>query len=220
MGQVDRPMRAIVLTVAGIAALAIALTALATLGHDLLPAIMQGNDYTLMVSKGVSPAIWLLTLIAMAVLWQPPQRVVDLWLMLVMWIWLFDIALSAVIGSSRFDLGFYAGRLFGLVASAFLLITLLVEMGRLYARALASAADAQRLPVREPVRSGINQNKVPAAATSDTFVTRQNIARYREMLDRQRLDDVQRRSIESLLASEELKLVQMTKPTSGSDVTH
>lgn len=64
----------------------------------------------------------------MAALWQRKQRTLDLWLMLVMWIWLFDIALAAVIGSTRFDLGFYAGRIFGLIAASFLLITLVVEL--------------------------------------------------------------------------------------------
>jgi hypothetical protein len=80
----------------------------------------------------------------MAALWQRNQRGMDLWLMLVMWVWLFDIALSAVVGSSRFDLGFYAGRLFGLIAASFLLITLLVELARLHAGALQAAAMAER----------------------------------------------------------------------------
>jgi hypothetical protein len=34
------------------------------------------------------------------VLWQRDLRVVDLWLMLVMWIWLFDIALAAILGQA------------------------------------------------------------------------------------------------------------------------
>jgi two-component system sensor histidine kinase UhpB len=47
--------------------------------------------------------------------------------MLVMWIWLFDIALSAIVGPNRFDLGFYSGRLFGRIAASFLLLALIVE---------------------------------------------------------------------------------------------
>jgi len=78
-------------------------------------------------------------------LWQREQRVVDLWLMLVMWIWLFDIALAAVIGSTRFDLGFYAGRLFGLLAASFLLLTLLGETFQMYQEPFA--------PRRAPSRS-------------------------------------------------------------------
>jgi hypothetical protein len=72
-------------------------------------------------SKGISPVVWVLTVVTMISLCQGEQRPVDLWLTPVMWIWLFDIALAAVIGSTRFDLGFYAGRLFGLLAASFLL---------------------------------------------------------------------------------------------------
>jgi signal transduction histidine kinase len=48
--------------------------------------------------------------------------------------------LSAVVGARRFDLGFYAGRIFGLVAASFLLGALLVEMNKLYGE-LADAFD-------------------------------------------------------------------------------
>ncbi|MBY0320871.1 MAG: hypothetical protein K2X72_19260 [Reyranella sp.] len=36
----------------------------------------------------------------------------------------------------RFDLGFYAGRIFGLLAAGFLLMALIVELARMYAGAL------------------------------------------------------------------------------------
>jgi signal transduction histidine kinase/ActR/RegA family two-component response regulator len=60
--------------------------------------------------------------------------VLDLWLMVVMCAWLFDIALAAVLNAGRFDLGFYAGRIYGLLAASFVLMVLLIENGRLYAR--------------------------------------------------------------------------------------
>jgi hypothetical protein len=41
------------------------------------------------------------------------HSVLDLWLMVVMCAWIFDIALSAVFNAGRFDLGFYAGRIYG-----------------------------------------------------------------------------------------------------------
>jgi diguanylate cyclase (GGDEF)-like protein len=46
--------------------------------------------------------------------------------------WLFDIALSVVFNAGRFDLGFYAGRIYGLLAAGFVLIVLLIENGKLY----------------------------------------------------------------------------------------
>lgn len=98
----------IVISIALSAALAAALAELATWQHDLLPIVMNGGDYSLLVSKGISPAFWLITLLGMISFWSRPLRAIDLWLILVMWILLFDIALSAIIGSHRFDLGFYA----------------------------------------------------------------------------------------------------------------
>jgi PAS domain S-box-containing protein len=47
--------------------------------------------------------------------------------------WLCDVILSAVIGAQRFDLGWYGGRSFGLLASIFFLMTLLAELNALHA---------------------------------------------------------------------------------------
>ena len=195
---------AILGSIAGVAAIVVALTLMATQGHDALPVVMQGSDYSLLVSKGISPAVWVLTFVAMLMLWQKPQRLVDLWLMLVMWIWLFDIALAAVIGSSRYDLGFYAGRIFGLVAASFLLITLLIEMARLYAGVLG-AADSAEQRLLELLRAQARSMAKANGKGTDAFVLSQNIANFRSMLDSGTLDDAQRDAIRRLLAEEEAK---------------
>jgi two-component system sensor kinase FixL len=70
--------------------------------------------------------------------------VLDLWLMVVMCAWLFDIALSAVLNAGRFDLGFYAGRIFGLLAASFVLMLLLLEISALYARLIRSLEAERR----------------------------------------------------------------------------
>ncbi len=201
---------AIAAAVAGVAALAIALTALATLGHDTLPVVMQGPDYSLLVRKGISPAVWGLTLLALVMLWQKQPRVVDLWLMVVMWVWLFDIALSAVIGSARFDLGFYAGRIFGLIAASFLLITLLIEMAQLYAGALGAAASAEERFAELLRQRGRGGNPL-GRERPEIFIIRQNVAHYRARLEKSDLDEEQRRSILKLLADEEAKLAPRTE---------
>src|SRR5712692_4720718 len=83
----------------------------------------------------VVSSVWVLSLVALAVLWlRRPHSVLDLWLMVVMCAWIFDIALSAVLNAGRFDLGFYAGRVYGLLAASFVLIVLLLENGKLYVR--------------------------------------------------------------------------------------
>jgi signal transduction histidine kinase len=117
-----------------------------------MPRVMQAGDYSLLVAKGISPFIWLLTLVAVVAVWWRATSVLDLWLIVVMVVWLFDIALAAVFGSSRFDLGFYAGRLYGLIAASIVLIALLIEMVRLYGR-LADALDLAEARNGELMRS-------------------------------------------------------------------
>jgi signal transduction histidine kinase len=115
------------------AAAAFALTLLATFGHDLLTPIMNGTDYSMEVSKGISPAISLVSVVALVLLWRRRNTsALDLWLFVVMSAWLCDVALSAVVGSSRYDLGWYGGRSFGLLAASFLLVMLLLELNQLY----------------------------------------------------------------------------------------
>ena len=77
---------------------------------------------------GVVSAVWLLSLAALLALWfRRPHSVLDVWLMVVLCAWLFDIALSAILNVARFDLGFYAGRIYGLCAASFVLAVLLID---------------------------------------------------------------------------------------------
>ena len=116
------------------------LTALTTAGHELLPPVMQGSGYT-GAMIGVVSTVWGAGLLALVVLWRRrPHAVLDLWLMVVMCAWLLDVALSAVLNAGRFDLGFYAGRIYGLLAASFVLGVLLIENGVLYGRLAQSHA--------------------------------------------------------------------------------
>src|SRR5262249_18497886 len=111
--------------------------------HDLLPAIMRSDGYTPLLPV-VTTIVWSLSLIALLVLWgRPAKSVLDVWLMVVMTAWLFDVGLSALINAGRFDLGFYAGRVFGLTASTLVLLVLLIETGAVYSR-MARRYEAER----------------------------------------------------------------------------
>ncbi|GGY20098.1 hypothetical protein GCM10011289_24490 [Paludibacterium paludis] len=116
------------------------LTLIATRGHESLPAIMQSNHYTPFMRTVVAgvAAINLLALVFIAR--RRHRSLLDLWLMVVMVVWLCDMSLSAIFNAGRFDLGFYAGRFYGLMAASFVLVMLLLEHARLYAR-LAEAAE-------------------------------------------------------------------------------
>ena len=101
---------------------------------------MQGNRYTPAMLAVVS-LVWTASLLALAALWwrRRPFTVLDLWLSVVMCAWLFDIALSAVLNGGRFDLGFYAGRVYGLLAANFVLTRLVLENSVLHAELLTPA---------------------------------------------------------------------------------
>jgi PAS domain S-box-containing protein len=121
--------------------LVVALTLVATVGESYLPTIFMNGDYSQLVTKGVSPAICALCAVALALLW-PRRRagVLDLWMIVVITAWLCDVVLSSVVGASRFDLGWYAGRTFGLMATVALLVLLLVEFSRLDEKLLSRTA--------------------------------------------------------------------------------
>lgn len=124
--------RALMLALGLVAVAVPAITLLATTGHSLLPPLMRGNNYEPGLIFVVG-SIWAMNIVAIALLWlRRPQTVLDLWLMVVMCAWVFDIALSAILNGGRFDLGFYVGRVYGLLAATLVLITLLLESGRLY----------------------------------------------------------------------------------------
>jgi two-component system sensor histidine kinase/response regulator len=147
-----RASLAILSSIAAVVGAVGGLTLLVTAGHDRLPPIMLGQRYTATMIVVVA-SVWLLSLLALIALWRRRTRsVLDLWLMVVMCAWLFDIALAAVLNGGRFDLGFYAGRLYGLLAASFVLAALLIENGRLYAE-----LDQQNRSLEDTVRQRTEQ---------------------------------------------------------------
>jgi len=146
-----RLSHAILASIAAVVALVVLLTALATAGELLLPRIMQGNHYTPAMIFVVA-VVWSLNLAALITLFvRRPHSILGLWLMVVLCAWLCDIALSAVFNAGRYDLGFYVGRLYGLLAASFVLAALVVETVTLYAR-IARSLDSERQEREHRVR--------------------------------------------------------------------
>jgi C4-dicarboxylate-specific signal transduction histidine kinase len=93
----------------------------------------------------VVAAVWSLNALALLVLWRRrPHSVLDLWIMVACCAWLLDIALAVALNAGRFDLGFYAGRTYGILAASFVLLMLLLENSVLYA-GLARALAGERV---------------------------------------------------------------------------
>jgi signal transduction histidine kinase len=95
---------------------------------------------------------------------RPRNRLLNLWLMVVMGYWFCDITLSSYLNGGRYDLGFYAGRIYGALAASFVLAALILENVRLYRR-LAMAARhlreraAELLRANETLQSEIDYRK-------------------------------------------------------------
>jgi PAS domain S-box-containing protein len=150
-GPQDRPAARSFL-IAGAAAVVLlvaALTLVATVAEYALPVLVEGNRYA-QAYFITSLCVWAVSPIALfALKRKTPRSVLDLWLAVVMVVWIFDIALSALLNSGRFDLGFYAGSIYGLLASAFVLYLLLLENNGLHSKLYASAMEVAASRERE-----------------------------------------------------------------------
>ena len=147
---------------------------IATGGHDLLPVLLSKGRYT-PIMIGVVSSVWTLSLLALVtLLLRRPHSVLDVWLMVALCAWLFEIALSAVLNVARFDLGFYAGRIYGLLAASFVLAVLLIDnlalqtqMVRLLKRLRAQAAsDRHHYSNRERLFSAVVDSSNDAIITN------------------------------------------------------
>jgi signal transduction histidine kinase len=110
------------------------LTAVTIAGDQYLPAILTDRThpvraYLLMINV----LIIAVTIMALVELWIRRRTVLDYWLMLICVV-LIQEQVMASVSSGRFALGFYAARVFWPISSMVVLILLLQETSRLYAR--------------------------------------------------------------------------------------
>jgi len=125
---------------------------------------------------------WVLSALALFVLLTRRRRtVLDLWLMVVMCAWIFDVSLAALLNTGRYDLGWYAGRIYGLLAASFVLGVLLIENSLQFARlaqysAELSAANRalQQLSLQDGLTGLANRRRFDAHLAEQLAVARRN----------------------------------------------
>src|SRR6185312_9440342 len=116
-------------------------TYLTTAQQWLLPTLLKPDHTYTMAMLVLIIGVWALNLVALLVLWlRGPHTALDLWMMIVMVAWTCDVGLSAALNAKRFDMGFYAGRVYGLAAALFVLVMLLLETRALYVRLASGLA--------------------------------------------------------------------------------
>jgi len=135
---------AIALSVALTAAVASAAVFVCTVGEPYLPHIVLDRlRYSSQWPYFVAAPIEGACIPALVVLWIRRRSILDLWLMVVMYLYMIEIPLAYYPLATRFSLAWYAVRIVGLSASAIVLIVLLYEIRAVYAR-LLGAVLAQR----------------------------------------------------------------------------
>lgn len=138
--------RRLAATVAVVIAAVCAITLLAVAGDPLLPRWMADERRVAAAWQFVPPLALALCLAAAAALARArPLSLLDLWLLVVLLSAVIEILLLAYLASgSRFSLGWWAGRVYGLVSSSIVLLVLLSETMTLYVRLAQSLVSERR----------------------------------------------------------------------------
>jgi signal transduction histidine kinase len=131
---------------AAVVALVVALTLLATAGRDVLPSVMVDATHWSQARMAVFQTSLILPMlvVSMVVTWlRRRQSMLDLWLFVALWAWLLEYLLVAFT-STRYDVFWYTGRVFGLLSGMLVLFVLLSETTKIYARLALTALAGRR----------------------------------------------------------------------------
>jgi signal transduction histidine kinase len=137
VGAAILPSVAATAVIVGVATLA------ATTENAVLPPIMLDNVRLSPLWNYAAGSAVLLSILALAVLWFRQRSVLDLWLMVVMCAYVIEICLISFPVPARYSVGWYAGRIFGVLSGSFVLLVLVYEITMLYGQ-LLRAVLAQR----------------------------------------------------------------------------
>jgi signal transduction histidine kinase len=133
------------LSVAGVAALVIGSFWFVTQHEHLLP-ITFTDVRPLSLFRRIIGGIVVLALggIALWLLWRRQRSLLDQWLVVALCALLLEVVLASVLSAGRYNLAWYAGRLYQLVTATVVMVVLLAEMTRLYASLARSNSMLQR----------------------------------------------------------------------------
>jgi len=114
--------------------LALLLTWIVTVHHDILPPLFVDRRTLTSLGNHVTGIDFLTSLLALTLLWRRRKSVLDLWLTVALVCMVAELWVTTFVIGTRFSLGFYASRLFSVTVSVVVLIVLLTESTVLYGR--------------------------------------------------------------------------------------
>jgi len=135
---------AILASVGLVAAFVCSATALVTAGGQIMPALMFNDERTANLAYYVNVPIMALVVLALVLLWVRLRSVLDLWLTVVMCAYATEAALQLLPVPTRFSVGWYAGRVCGLLSGSLVLLILLIEITKLYGQLLQAVLAQHR----------------------------------------------------------------------------
>ena len=120
-------------SVAATVALVCVASVVGTAGEPLLPHVFKDSTrFSPLWLVYVGAPIVLLAVCALALLWTRRRSALDLWLMVVVYLYMIEVPLSYYPTPIRFSAGFYAVRVIGYLASSLVLLVLLYEISMMY----------------------------------------------------------------------------------------
>ena len=136
---------AIVLSVVSTAAIVVVAVFLCIIveGHSPI-IILDSLHFSPLFPYYVGVPVVTASLCALAVLWIRQRSMLDLWLMVVLFLFVIEMPISYFPDPARFSLGWYTARVIGFLNSGILLTVLLYEITTLYARLLHAIRGQRR----------------------------------------------------------------------------
>jgi signal transduction histidine kinase len=120
------------------------LTGIVTVGDRFMPRLILAGPTVSPLGHQINGLTALLNMVVLLLLWRRGRSVLDLWLMVSVAALLCETAMVALFITSRFSVGFYGVRTISLLVSKVVLIVLLAETMRLYARLFLANRNLER----------------------------------------------------------------------------
>jgi signal transduction histidine kinase len=211
-------------------ALVCGLTWVAVAGDNVLPRLFLDAIHISPFGQHISGVVALLSVLALALLWLRWRSVLDLWLMVVLCAWLFEIAFFVLLTALRFSFAFYASRMYALITATVVLLLLLSEVTMLYARLVHSILAERRerearLVTTEAIVLAHEINQPLVAITNFALAARQRLANGEAAKVEELIDKIGTQAtragdfLQSLRAKVKTHQPEMTKVDVGRLVT-